>query len=69
MTDRVYAVTEVVGTSTQGLDDSIRSGIRAAAKTVRNLNWFEVVDIRGHIDAGEVAHFQVQMKLGFRHEG
>jgi len=69
MTDRVYAVTEVVGTSTQGLDDAIRSGIRAAAKTVRNLNWFEVVDIRGHIDAGEVAHFQVQMKLGFRHEG
>ena len=69
MTDRVYAVTEVVGTSTQGLDDAIRSGIRAAAKTVRNLNWFEVVDIRGHIDAGEVDHFQVQMKLGFRHEG
>lgn len=69
MTNRVYAVTEVVGTSTQGLDDAIRSGIRAAAKSVRNLNWFEVVEIRGHIDAGEAAHFQVQMKLGFRHEG
>ena len=61
-----YKVTEVVGTSETSLDDAIRGGITRTGETVRNLDWFEVTDIRGHIENGEVAHFQVTMKIGFR---
>lgn len=66
--DRTYKVTEVVGTSTEGIDAAIRNGITKANQTLRNLNWFEVSDIRGHIVDGGVGHFQVTMKLGFRLE-
>ena len=67
MTDgRTYKVTEVVGTAPQGIDEAIRNGIAKADQTLRNLNWFEVMDIRGHIVDGNVGHFQVTMKLGFR---
>ena len=67
MTDgRTYKVTEVVGTSPTGIDEAIRNGIAKADLTLRNLNWFEVSDIRGHIVEGNVGHFQVTMKLGFR---
>ena len=67
MTDgRTYKVTEVVGTSPNGIDEAIRNGIAKADLTLRNLNWFEVSDIRGHIVEGNVGHFQVTMKLGFR---
>ena len=66
--DRTYKVTEVVGTSSEGIDEAIRNGIAKANQTLRNLNWFEVSDIRGHIVDGGVGHFQVTMKLGFRLE-
>lgn len=66
--DRTYKVTEVVGTSAEGIDEAIRNGITKANQTLRNLNWFEVSDIRGHIVDGGVGHFQVTMKLGFRLE-
>jgi flavin-binding protein dodecin len=67
MTDgRTYKVTAVVGTSPNGIDEAIRNGIAKADLTLRNLNWFEVMDIRGHIVDGNVGHFQVTMKLGFR---
>ncbi len=66
--DRTYKVTELVGTSSQGLDDAIRNGINKAAQTLRNLNWFEVTDIRGHLEDGAVAHYQVTMRVGFRME-
>jgi flavin-binding protein dodecin len=62
----VYGVTEIVGTSTNGVEDAIESGIARASTTLRGLNWFEVTEIRGHIDEGRVAHYQVGMKVGFR---
>jgi flavin-binding protein dodecin len=66
MTDHVSRVTEVVGTSSESLDAAIRSGIERAAETVRGLDWFEVTEIRGHLEEGRIAHFQATMKLGFR---
>lgn len=68
MADRTYRVTEIVGTSTESVDKAIGNGIRRAAQTLRHLDWFEVTEIRGHIVDGEVAHFQVGMKVGFRLE-
>lgn len=62
----VYRVTEVVGTSTQSCDDAIRRAVSRADETLRNLDWFEVVEIRGHLAEGQVAHVQVTMKVGFR---
>ena len=63
-----YPVTEIVGTSTQGLDDAIRNAVSRAGKTLRNLDWFEVTKISGHLQGSEVAHFQVMMKIGFRYD-
>jgi flavin-binding protein dodecin len=68
MADQTYGITEIVGTSTESVHQAIRNGISRASQTVRNLDWFEVGTIRGHIADGEVAHFQVQMKVGFRIE-
>jgi flavin-binding protein dodecin len=68
MSEHVYRVTEIVGTSTEGIDDAIRKGVRRAATTIRGLDWFEVTQVRGHIADGEVGHFQVGMKVGFRLE-
>lgn len=69
MTDNTYKVTEVVGTSPDSVQQAIRNGIKKASETIRNLDWFEVTEIRGHIENGnEVGHFQVVMKLGFRLE-
>jgi len=68
MTDRTYGVTEIVGTSSESIAQAIRNGVSRASRTVRNLDWFEATDIRGHIVAGEVEHFQVTMKVGFRIE-
>lgn len=65
--DRVYPVTEIYGSSTDSIDDAIRNAVATASETIRNLEWFEVTEIRGHIgDNGNVAHFQVGVKLGFR---
>jgi flavin-binding protein dodecin len=69
MSDNVYRVTEIVGTSTEGVDAAIRTGIGRASETVRGLDWFEVTQIRGHLVDGQIAHFQVGLKLGFRLEG
>ena len=66
--DRTYKITELVGTSQTGLDDAIRNGITKASQSLRNLNWFEVTDIRGHLEDGAVAHDQVTMRVGFRME-
>ena len=68
MSDHVYSVTEIVGSSGATIDEAIRNGITAAAKSLRQLEWFEVTEIRGHIDNGKLAHYQVQMKLGLRYE-
>jgi dodecin len=66
--DNVYSVSEIVGSSTESTDDAIRGAIARASKTLRNLDWFEVTEIRGHIDKEQVRHFQVTMKVGFRLE-
>jgi len=68
MADHTYGVSEVVGTSPDSVHQAIRNGVAKASQTVRNLDWFEVTSIRGQLDNGEVAHFQVQMKVGFRIE-
>lgn len=68
MSNHVYKLLEVVGTSTTGTDDAIRNAIETAAKTVRNIDWFEVMETRGHVVNGKVAHFQVTVKIGFRLE-
>lgn len=68
MTDRTYRVTEIVGTSPESVETAVRNGIRRASQTLRHLDWFEIVEVRGQIDNGEVAHFQVTMKVGFRLE-
>ena len=66
MANHVYRVTEIVGTSPDGVDAAIRNGIARAAQTLHGLNWFEVTGMRGHLADGEVAHFQVGLKVGFR---
>jgi len=66
MSEHTYRVTEIVGTSTEGVDAAIRNGVSRAATTLRNLDWFEVTEIRGHLDEGRVQHVQVGLKVGFR---
>ncbi|RSM72326.1 dodecin family protein [Actinoplanes sp. ATCC 53533] len=66
MSDHTYRVTEIVGSSPEGVDQAIRNGVRRASETLRNLDWFEVTEIRGHLERGEVGHVQVTMKVGFR---
>jgi dodecin len=68
MSDHTYRVTEIVGTSPESVHQAIRNGVARAAQTLRNLDWFEATDIRGQIADGEVKHFQVTMKVGFRLE-
>lgn len=68
MTNRTYRVTEIVGTSPDGIDEAVRNGISRAGQTLRHLDWFEVLQVRGQIKDGAVEHFQVSMKVGFRLE-
>ena len=66
MSDRVYKLVEVVGTSSTSTDDAIHNAITTAAKTIRHIDWFEVVKTSGHVVDGQVAHFQVTLKIDFR---
>lgn len=66
MTDNVYKVIELAGSSANSTDDAIKNAISKASKTLNNLDWFEVVESRGHIENGSVGHFQVKLKIGFR---
>jgi hypothetical protein len=68
MSNHTYKVIELVGSSTIGTDDAIKSAIAKASVTLKNLGWFEVIETRGHIEDGKVAHFQVTIKVGFRIE-
>ena len=68
MSNHTYSISEIVGTSNEGVDAAVRNGIAEAAKTLRNLDWFEVKEIRGHLKDGKVADWQVTLKLGFRLE-
>jgi flavin-binding protein dodecin len=66
MADNVYKVTEIVGTSPTSIDDAIRGAVGKAAESLHGLDWFEVSEVRGHIEEGQVAHFQVTLKVGFK---
>ncbi|MET7604456.1 dodecin [Streptomyces avermitilis] len=66
MSDHTYRVTEIVGTSTEGIDQAIRNGVARAAQTLRNLDWFEVTQTRGQIVNGQIEYYQVGLKVGFR---
>ncbi|HEX3908049.1 MAG TPA: dodecin [Mycobacteriales bacterium] len=68
MPDHTYGISEIVGTSPDSIHQAVRNGVEKASSTVRNLDWFEVLSVRGQINDGQVAHFQVQMKVGFRIE-
>lgn len=66
MSAHVYKMVEIVGSSPDGTDDAIRNAVAEAAKTLRHLDWFEVMETRGQIVDGKIAHFQVRLKIGFR---
>jgi flavin-binding protein dodecin len=66
MADHTYSVSEIVGTSTESTDQAIRNAIERASRTLRNLDWFEVVEARGVIENGRVGYYQVTLKAGFR---
>ena len=68
MTNSVYSVSELYGSSPESIDKAIENAISTASSSLRNLDWFEVTEIRGHIEDGKVAHYQVGVKLGFRYE-
>jgi flavin-binding protein dodecin len=68
MSNHVYRLTEVVGSSPTSVDDAIRTAVRKASETVRNIEWFQTEEVRGQVVDGDVAYFQVTMKLGFRVE-
>jgi flavin-binding protein dodecin len=68
MTDHTYRVTEIVGSSSESIDAAIRNGIDRASRTLRNLDWFEVTQVRGHLADGRIEHYQVGLKVGFRLE-
>jgi flavin-binding protein dodecin len=65
MSDHVYKILELTGSSTTGTDDAIRRAIAKASETVHNIHWFEVIETRGHIEDGQIKHWQVTLKAGF----
>jgi dodecin len=66
VSDHVYRLSEIVGSSPNSIDEAIRTAIAKAAETVRNIEWFQTEEIRGHVVDGDIAHFQVRLKIGFR---
>jgi flavin-binding protein dodecin len=68
MTDHVYKSVEITGSSPEGVTEAIDGAIAKASRSLRHLDWFEVVGVRGHIEEGRVAHYQVTVKIGFRLE-
>lgn len=68
MTDNVYKVVQIVGSSSKSTDDAVENAVKKASETIRNLDWFEIVETRGHIENDKVAHYQVKLDIGFRLE-
>ena len=66
MADHIYRIAEIVGTSPNGVDDAIRNAVSRASQTLRNIDWFEMTEVRGHLTDGQVADWQVTVKIGFR---
>jgi flavin-binding protein dodecin len=69
VSDHIYRVTEVVGSSSDSVQQAIRNGIERVSRTVRNVEWFETTEIRGRVENGEITAFQVGLKVGFRLDG
>lgn len=69
MSDHVYRVVEVVGTSSDGIDAAISNAVSRASETLHGLDWFEMTSVRGHIEDGAIQHYQVTVKVGFRLDG
>ena len=69
MSDNVYKVIELVGSSATGIEDAVQNAISRASSTIREIRWFEVIETRGHVENGRVAHYQVTLKIGFTLEG
>jgi flavin-binding protein dodecin len=65
MSDSIYKVIELVGSSPTSIEDAIEGAIARASATVRDIRWFEVLETRGHVEAGKIAHYQVTLKIGF----
>ncbi|BCX49158.1 dodecin protein [Haloferula helveola] len=65
MSDHIYKKIELVGSSTQGVEDAVNNAVAKASQSVRNMRWFEVAEIRGHLEDNKVAHWQVTVKIGF----
>ena len=68
MSDNVYAISKVVGTSKKSIEDAIENAVSRMSQSVNNLDWFEVISTRGYLDGGKVKYFQVTLEVGFRHE-
>ena len=68
MTAHTYKLVELVGSSPNSTDEAIRNAVAKASATVKHIDWFQVIETRGHVNAGKVAHFQVTLKVGFRIE-
>jgi flavin-binding protein dodecin len=66
MAENSYAISEIVGSSKTGIDDAIRGAVQSAAEALHDLDWFEVTEVRGHIENNDVCHFQVTVKVGSR---
>ena len=69
MTAHTYKLVELVGSSPNSSDEAIRNAVAKASATVKHIDWFQVIETRGHVDNGRVAHFQVTLKVGFRIDG
>ena len=63
--DHIYKILELVGSSERSIEDAVQNAISRASKTIREMKWFEVVQTRGHIEGGKVAHYQVALRVGF----
>jgi len=66
MADHIYSISELVGSSSVSIDDAIKGAVSRASRTLHNLDWFEVTNIRGHIENDQLSHYQVTLKVGFR---
>ncbi len=69
MADHVYKKIELVGSSPDGIEDAVKNALTRAQKTVRNMRWFEILETRGYLEEGKIAHWQVTLKVGFTLEG
>ncbi len=65
MSEHSYGISEIVGSSTESFDDAVRNAVAKASEDRRHIRWFEVTDMRGHVEGGRVAHFQATLKLGY----